>query len=165
MPPRGIQPRGVTTMNNLHKTCQGCGIQFKPNYPTQRFHSRLCSNTCAEHRAINREARLERWRNDTEYRALMVEAARKLWQKPEYRALMVEVARKLWRNNEYRARRSEMARERWRNNPESRALMVEAARKLWQKPEFRAQMTEVLKANNIRLAKRSAAADSANDRD
>jgi len=96
-------------MNNIIKTCQGCGIKFKPNFPTQRYHSKLCWDTSAE----NSERMLERWRND----------------------------------------------------PEFRALQREATREHWRKPEFRAQMIEVLKANNIRLAKRSAPAGSSNDRD
>ena len=51
------------------KTCQGCGITFKPNYGAQRFCSVRCWTTSAEIRELLRE----------------------LWQKPEHRVLMLEV--------------------------------------------------------------------------
>jgi hypothetical protein len=82
----------MSKMNNIIKTCQGCGIKFKPKYRTQRYCSLLCWNTSAEIRAINREALLERWRNDPEFRSLVSEVMRERWRNnPEYRALVSEV--------------------------------------------------------------------------
>ena len=70
----------ITVMSNI-KTCQGCGIEFKPNFPKQRYCSHPCWLTSAE----NREMMLERWHH------------------PEFQALVSEVNReamlKRWRNN------------------------------------------------------------------
>src|SRR5262245_20994234 len=118
MPTRQSCCERATTMIKS-KTCQGCGIKFKPNSSKKQ---RYCSKSCWYASAEIRQTMLDRWRN------------------PEFRALMIKVASEVmleyWRNNpEHRALISEMTREGWRNNPEFRALMGEilkAARKQWQ---------------------------------
>jgi hypothetical protein len=88
------------------KTCHGCGIEFKPNYPKQRYHNHSCWLISAENR----------------------EKMFKLWRRPEFQALVSEVNRERWRNDpEFRAYISEVNRERllklWRDNSELRARL------------------------------------------
>jgi hypothetical protein len=75
-------------MNN-NKTCQGCGVEFKPNSSTQRFCSNLCWLTSAEKRAITREVMHERWR-DPKFQTLISEMMRECWQQPKYRVSVIE---------------------------------------------------------------------------
>jgi len=83
------------------KTCEGCGQEFKLNFPKQRYCSRSCWHTSAE----NQEAMLERWQHP-EFQALVREVNReamlKRWRNPEYQALISEMMRECWQKPEYR---------------------------------------------------------------